>query len=586
LIGVEPMHEQAGNGKKVRTKYYLQTTKEAGRTRKGVFGNMVSFIGVTESQHRGTLHFHGIFFGGLRPELLQSVSHDSDMASAIAVALDSMYQAEIPREMHILSFLSSKFPQGRTYIPPVIRAQKTTENNIGLQCMEMAHTTNYHKHTFTCHKPPNGHTGCRLCFGRGNTEKTCLVELDPSSEEASDIVVMQEISPPPDLKVGPLVALDPRILAWEVRRPTLESLRDIPDNLSQDSAERKNWILSELKNSMPRNTARREATRVLTCLEGLTLDGLEIVYLNLQAELPFFNRYVVEYNSTLTALIGSNTDAMLLGNMEQSKATMFYLAPYLQKDKFQVLQMLTIALESRRFIDTLSIHTPSVAGEAGTTERYVQRWLARAMNSLDVAKEITLNQAAATLLGQNVEMNSDSYVMIGIWEAYNWSTQKRYGKLSGCASDDDDSENSQETDHYDHDDSFLVSDSSNGTETHSNASDFFDDAGDLLSTECVEIVDIEAVDRHSRDDSSHISPQGKCDDFGPATIYNVVENDRKIPIPVFFPHHYHCRGELLKNMNRAEYYCLVDVKPKPNNQEKEPTSRQKKKKGQKAEQVP
>jgi hypothetical protein len=61
----------------------------------------------------------------------------------------------------------------------------------------------------------------------------------------------------------------------------------------------------------------------------------------------------------------------------------------------------------------------------------------------------------------------------------------------------------------------------------------------------------------------------------------VVENDKKIPIPVFFPNHYHCRGETLRNMSRAEYYCLVDIKEKPNNVEKQIISQEKRKPGRK-----
>jgi hypothetical protein len=57
-----------------------------------------------------------------------------------------------------------------------------------------------------------------------------------------------------------------------------------------------------------------------------------------------------------------------------------------------------------------------------------------------------------------------------------------------------------------------------------------------------------------------ITPQMKfySDTYGSCSLYPVDENTRLIPIPYSFLYRY--QGEVLKNLNRLEYYSLIIIR--------------------------
>jgi len=66
---------------------------------KGVFGPLFSGGGCIETQGRGTLHLHINLWGGLCPELMQSVAAYPVWAKHVAKTLDRMVRAGLPENL-------------------------------------------------------------------------------------------------------------------------------------------------------------------------------------------------------------------------------------------------------------------------------------------------------------------------------------------------------------------------------------------------------------------------------------------------------------------------------------------------------
>jgi hypothetical protein len=70
----------------------------------GALRKMIAHFGALESQGRGSLHFHGVIWSGLTPELLQCLATNVEVLSALketaAGVLDAMASSKLPGEMH------------------------------------------------------------------------------------------------------------------------------------------------------------------------------------------------------------------------------------------------------------------------------------------------------------------------------------------------------------------------------------------------------------------------------------------------------------------------------------------------------
>jgi hypothetical protein len=89
-----------------------------------------------------------------------------------------------------------------------------------------------------------------------------------------------------------------------------------------------------------------EIDRLVEDLNGMKLPDLETLYDSVSKKLVDRNGYVVDYNHLLTAVLGCNTNTLLLGGTEQSKGASFYLGPYVQKNKTDLTESLDIVLEA------------------------------------------------------------------------------------------------------------------------------------------------------------------------------------------------------------------------------------------------
>jgi len=67
----------------------------------GIYGHSLAAIGISEPQHRGSLHTHLLLLGNLPPQLLESIAEYKDLVEHVAAVLDSMYSAQVPCSNHV-----------------------------------------------------------------------------------------------------------------------------------------------------------------------------------------------------------------------------------------------------------------------------------------------------------------------------------------------------------------------------------------------------------------------------------------------------------------------------------------------------
>ncbi len=114
---------------------------------------------------------------------------------------------------------------------------------------------------------------------------------------------------------------------------------------------------------------------------------------------------MVEFNPILTAVLGSNTCALLLGSSEQSKAAAYYIGPYFNKYKCALVDSLDIVWEAMEHVKKY----PSIAKDTGTKKRVTQHIMKRILNKLNSLMEISDTQAATALLDLNVSLCSEIF---------------------------------------------------------------------------------------------------------------------------------------------------------------------------------
>ena len=133
------------------------------------------------------------------------------------------------------------------------------------------------------------------------------------------------------------------------------------------------------------------------------------VYLDLNQQLGYRNGLVTETNPILACATGGSTNAVLLGNVQQSSAALFYVAPYVTKNKVK-LDACLVALEmAQQHVEKF----PSIATDSGTAKRYVQHMFTKVLNDLSRSIEVSDTQVALSLLNMGSEVTSDSYKYFG-----------------------------------------------------------------------------------------------------------------------------------------------------------------------------
>ena len=302
-----------------------------------MFGRTFGFYGVHEIQARGSLHLHLLLYGGINPGLLQKVSHCKELCRYISEALDRMYQAQIPQKAHVLKFIQNNMTSCK-HIPPSLQMcpmYSATPHGVSAEFSNrvaccVCHTQ-FHTHSFTCAKPPQGLYFCRMCYPQGLKSATGPLQLKPlydGDNQLSGYTIHADDIEPPQLQGDSVVPSDDRIVMWELARPELEGLPKISPALTEpaDHAKEMIRIFEDLLEDLL-------TTDISRWLNNISHEKLEKLYKRLRNDIKGGNGWIVTYNPILTALLGYNMAAYPMGNSEQSNNSLFYLSPYVTKNK-------------------------------------------------------------------------------------------------------------------------------------------------------------------------------------------------------------------------------------------------------------
>jgi len=295
LVGLRPANTSGNNNRTVKT-FYKDWSKVG-----AIVGTPMAYIGVTETTGRGSLHFHTgkfrlshlliymcnyltnascnlipvVIWGGLSPELLESISCIPELCDEASKVLESMYCTSLPRELHVRDLIKKEmvmyYNSTRVYgerkkrtgramlIAPHPSEKRQDFVNFSHQTVCMC---GIHQHCLTCRKPPKGYTGCRLAKPSGSVSLTGPVELiDTTQDDVRNAQVEYEtketvrerlsVPIPVHEDLSPFHTLDPRIIVWEVKRPKLEALPEVPEEEVLGSEKgRREWLLMQLQDAM------------------------------------------------------------------------------------------------------------------------------------------------------------------------------------------------------------------------------------------------------------------------------------------------------------------------------------------------
>ena len=303
------------------------------------------------------------------------------------------------------------------------------------------------------------------------------------------------------------------------------------------------------------------------------------------------NGWVVPTNHTLHNCTGSSCNALLLGNTQQSCASLFYVMPYLCKNKV-ALQACLVALEkAQQHVQKY----PSISEQdTGTDKRTVQHMFTRVVNELSRSIQISDTQAALALLNMGTKITSDSFNYFGADFSVNHFVHNFFLDRNSSQAEDmnSKSENSafsqSDSDSCPKDDDSFIgdhnstcgSDSSSITEDDIQAiSDFASTPHPLIPNENktfgpapfyrVPVNRSNAATSH--DDNSHSDNGDENTCSIPVTDSTAATSpddgshsddcDITCSIPVTYPTHWWFRGEELKNLTMMEYAAIVDIVP-------------------------
>ena len=136
---------------------------------KGLFGRTRAAFGATEEQGRTALHHHFIVWGDVPPEVVQQ--HFPRFWDAIQHCVDSMFVAEVPRDVHIADIMRRqlKEPGHRWAFNDVV--MPGTDNFTTKVAMQAVQCNLHVTHSFTCkYVMVSLPTRIRNCFGSRNAQ--------------------------------------------------------------------------------------------------------------------------------------------------------------------------------------------------------------------------------------------------------------------------------------------------------------------------------------------------------------------------------------------------------------------------------
>ena len=299
---------------------------------------------------------------------------------------------------------------------------------------------------------------------------------------------------------------------------------------------------------------------VMDKLQTFDSKDLRTLYKIVSSHLVERNGWVVDFNPLLTSLIGINSNLLHLGSIEQSKAALFYIGPYINKDGVKIKDALPLLLKAQEH----ALNYPSVAEDSGTNKRHVQHTLTRALNQFNSLMEVTDTQAAVGLLGMGASLCSESFVNCDT-EGYEKFVSQELQRT--CY----DSDSDEEDEYYNEADIIVGGEDAMGmhrvTDTDNEEDESISWCHSLDDTCCDSLGEKEKENDLEENDIikqlSNKQNEDKDDNFnyinassGPAPLYTMNDGTMK---PVSYAALYRYRGEALRHMNRYQYTATVKV---------------------------
>jgi len=272
LFGIPPDTCTMGTGRKTnRTCYYKYKFGYKGNKfrSKGIFGYIFAYYGTHEAQHRGTLHFHVILYGGISPEILDAVGGMNNLCASVSAVLDQMYKAELSPSFH-LTRLFKNYQRTNDDLSTSIKTTRHAMVTPSFHNEPLPNQTKkwheftqgvvvkcgVHRHTFTCRKSFCKHTKCRESYKQRPVQFTrpMLLSQHPQEVYISKNLKCDEYPPIATAEIpfkkksrlrnkqlDPLTCPDEdRCIYWDIQRRQIHDLPDLSElNPSDKTTKRK-----------------------------------------------------------------------------------------------------------------------------------------------------------------------------------------------------------------------------------------------------------------------------------------------------------------------------------------------------------
>jgi hypothetical protein len=433
-----------------------RVTSPVGARLRGVLGRAVAAFFVKETQGRGALHDHGlVWVAELTPLLLQAAAGIPGLVQKLATAINSVLQADLPPTTHVRHLLGQLEGQPTPrccWIPTPLPLEAADAYRAKVDtCMNVLQK---HTHSATCRKGTAGEFKCRLAKPSGTVDATCVVQLlqdedDDDGEDVEGVVADAARSAEPQVAdmvepdaygrtlgrnylTHPLPDDDPRVVAWELRRPRFPPL---PDMMTRGAANRvlarlsdsDRSLLAALSEGVVRGDLAQYALPEDLCERLAALPHAD--WMRIARALPRRNGSLTEVSDAMTALLACNTAVYLLGSTEQAKAALFYLVKYITKDSTPLATSLSVVHAAMKDIEAY----PSVADDSGQPQRTGQHLLQRILNKLSGASEVSAEQAAAELIGCPAHQSTHSFEYLFVRAAVAYYKQLHLTATGGDA---------------------------------------------------------------------------------------------------------------------------------------------------------
>ena len=476
--------------------------------KKGLFGTCVDHCTCYECQGRGSLHFHGLFWGGIPPWLLDMVVGNSELVKAVATVLDQQICAALDAHIHQdyehrlkHKVEAPRMLEEKQLLPPLPDDPHEAAREIEQFASKVFGHIQIHRCLITsCGKPPGGKSGCRFGLpraageGYSETRPHFLVAYHTPSRIHNIRMYESEVEfDANDEKVSCVLNI------WELRRPH-------------------------------------------------PCDGR-----------------VVETNKLLAYLYASNTNVQFLGGEDVLVAVAKYVVGYCSKNPVRIANVLSTIRQVTREVDKMDTTEFAQPGEKEAL------LLKRIINSLDKKVEFSAQMAAVSLLGYPSWHCSHKFAVVHPWSTVTTIPTLFSGMLEDAGgentSDDEGHANLQNicvdapsisssvSDVVD-DDPLATSNvdmqQASQTRTHPPPND----NGTGSSEDDQE--DNNTLVEHLNSLTMDVA-QSDADATCRAYVYTVGEGLEARQIAVTPAINYACRGRRLRALCALEYYCLIKI---------------------------